>query len=259
MLQAVEKGKTTIYRRYIGERDGVESMVREEDEITSTILGPLEFFSPHETYKLWQHILNGVGFFKFLPSYPPESISIEFWPRQYIANSVKYIEPDAIIRMIWPNEVRILLIELKWHAPLNPKDQLHKQWLQFLGADEREHALHLFIAPDISSGIEAINYEGAGGNIWGNKLILMSWLQFQSILLKLTNTSYSISRWVILISKFLEKIGIRKFTGFRHVLNNITLNNSMNDNIFWHQFSWSRLINYPCLPEKTPTLVFYNS
>jgi hypothetical protein len=261
MLHAVEKGKSKYFERYHGKRDSLELKVSEEDEITSTILGPLEFLSVSDHYQLWRHLLNEVGRAKFLPEILPLKITLDLWPRRVAADTNKYIEPDAIVHMVWPdNESRILLIELKWRAPLSGNDQLHRQWMQYLTAEEREQALHLFIAPEISAGIQATENENAGGNVWlqGNRLIPISWLHIRSILDKFANESLPLYRWAQLTNKFLEAIGIRKFTGFGYINTNLSLPEYLPEKIFWSQFSWARIGNSPVVPDHLPNTIFFN-
>jgi len=172
-----------------------------------------------------------------------------------------YIEPDAVVHMVWPDNVsRILLIELKWHAPLSGNNQLHRQWREYLTAEEREQALHLFIAPEISAGIQATENNDDYGNVWlqGNRLIPISWLHIRSILNKLSNESLPLLRWAHLANNFLEAIGIRKFAGFGYIKTNLSLPEYLPENIFWNQFSWNRFSNRPVVPSALPNTIFFN-
>ena len=164
--------------------------------------------------------------------------------------------------MSWPNNVsRILLIELKWHAPLSGDDQLHRQWMQFLNDDERKQALHLFIAPEISMAIQAPTNEAAGGNVWlqGDRLVPISWLHIRAILDKLTNENLPLNRWAQLTNKFLEAVGIRKFTGFGYLNTNLnfSLPKHLPENIFWSQFSLASLGNSPVFLGPLPNTIFF--
>ncbi len=244
----------------------MELNVRQEDEITSTILGPLEFLNVSDHYQFWRHLLNEVGRIAFLLETTPQKIILELWPHRVAKDTSSKIEPDAIVHIIWPdNESRILLIEFKWHADLGSsdkckRDQLHRQWLQYLTAEEREKALHLFIAPEISAGIQAIENEDAGGNVWlqGNRLIPISWLHIRSILEIFPNESSPLYRWAQLTNNFLEAIGIRKFAGFGYIQTSLLLPEYLPENIFWNQFSWNRFSNCPVVPSTLPNTIFFN-
>lgn len=264
MLHAVAKCKPSIFRRYhLGKRDKDELKLNAEDEITSIILGPLEFLAVSDHYRLWRCVLKEVGRAEFLPEASPLNVTLELWPRRVIANTNKCIEPDAIVHMTWPNnDSRILLIELKWHAPLSGDDQLHRQWMQYLTAEERGQAMHLFIAPDISAGIQAPANEEAGGNVWlqGDRLVPISWLHIRAILDKFTNERLPLNRWAQLTNKFLEAVGIRRFTGFKYLNTNLNLSlpQYLPEKIFWSQFSWASLGNSPVFMGSLPNTIFFN-
>ena len=68
MLHATFKGKGKLYTRYLGHRDGEERKVHEEDEITSTVLGPLDFMAPADVHRFWQCVLVAAGHAEFLPN-----------------------------------------------------------------------------------------------------------------------------------------------------------------------------------------------
>lgn len=241
MLHAIAKHKTTIHTRYLGNRDTDERRVPSEDEIISTVFGPLAFLSPSDNYLLWQHILTELGQSTFLPSAQPVSSSIEFWPKKQHAITGQYIEPDVLIRMNWDdNQTRIFLIEFKWGARLSGDDQLHKQWLYFLEDEERKLALHIFIAPSITQALLAPRNIEAGGDVWrlnspliDSALIPISWFSMRSIIARLNNTGTAINHWGRLVDVFLEKIGIIKFSGFDMINHETSLPESLPETIFW--------------------------
>lgn len=211
MLHALEKKKTNYYRRYLGVRDGHEKRVCEEDEITSTVFGALEFVDLKHVYDFWREVFRLERQSVLLPAESPNSCKFELWPKK------NNIEPDAHFTFFWANGVRLdLLIELKWEAPLSGKDQLRKQWQDYLDIDVKNNCWHLFIAPDISAGLAARDSEV--GNIWqvesDDRLILLSWAQIRDALAKFKDRSDGFGRWAVLTSHFLEKIGVRHFKGF---------------------------------------------
>jgi hypothetical protein len=233
MLHAIEKSKTRISTRYLGDRDGIELRVSEEDEITSTILGPLDFLSAAENHRFWQRLLASVKHPNFLPSSQPSNVEFGFWERRIANDNSRPIEPDAVVRMYWPDgSTRILLIELKWHAPLSGKDQLHRQWLQYLTEMERQTALHLFIAPNVSAGESARSNK----DVWGDrKLVLLSWLHIRSVLSEFSTETAAIGRWARVADQFLESVHIRKFRGFNYLFNEqVQLPEGLPSSLFWH-------------------------
>lgn len=215
MLHAVQKHKTRLHNRYLGERDGTEHRVHEEDEITSTVLGPIDFLAPSEAHKFWQRLLSVVGKGDFLPTTIPDNVRIELWKRNEKGN----IEPDAVVTMKWQNlPSYILLIELKWRAGLshvssNSENQLSCQWKHYLNDLERKTALHLFIAPEVSIGARAYDED-----IWQDRMVLIPWLTIRSVFNELSCETSGLGRWAKVADAFLDRVNIRRFCGFRDLL-----------------------------------------
>jgi hypothetical protein len=260
MLHAIaKKGKSTLYRRYLGSRDGEERKVNEEDEITSTIFGPLDFMPTDDVFGFWQRILESAGQGTFLPPGTPSQITMDMWPKRPNPGTNESIEPDVMVRMTWPDTFRILLIELKWRSPLSGEDQLHKQWQYFLTPNERSQALHLFIAPEISAGAGALNNQNAGGNVWGNRLLLLPWMQIRAVLNQFPLIG-GLSRWAKLADCFLERVLIRRFGGFRDLVTDLSLPDVLPSPLFWHPYTftgWTTLGALPTLPTPCSDALFF--
>jgi len=264
MLHAIAKGKSTLYRRYLGERDGDELKVYEEDEITSTILGPLDFFPAADVQRFWQLVLRTAGQGKFLPESSVTSVLLETWPRRTVIKDGKSVEPDALVTMHWENGVsRSLLLELKWRAPLSGENQLHRQWLQFLNETERESALHLFIAPEVSAGAQAPNE--TGGDVWstpeGSRLVLLPWLKIRTVLGSLSEEKSALGRWATLADQFLERVRISRYGGFNQFSNAISLPDQIPATLFWrpNKFTgWRVTCEPPVLPNSPAGPIFFS-
>ena len=261
MLHATcRPGKTTLYKRYIGHRDGSEKKVHEEDEITSTVLGPLDFFSPREVFGFWNGVLiHAAG--QGLPlQTDPESVTILFWNSRQSSAGARRIEPDVRVDFRWPDGTRcILLVEVKWRAPLSGHDQLHAQWQEYLTEDERKVAVHLFIAPEISAGAAA--RELGAGDVWNGKLVLISWLQIRGALADIGFTDRNgFGRWARVADGFLERVGILKLSGFGHVRNLIPNVDSSPETVFWQPWcDWCAILSgVPPIPELTKSPLFFN-
>ncbi|OGB52266.1 MAG: hypothetical protein A2496_11115 [Burkholderiales bacterium RIFOXYC12_FULL_60_6] len=212
MLHALEKRKTTYYRRYLGDRDGHEKRVCEEDEITSTVFGTLEFLEVTAVFHFWAELFRLQGQSAALPTQSPVRYQIDFWPRN------NRVEPDAHLTFFYADSKRLdILIEIKWHAPLSGEDQLSLQWMNYLGEDVRQNCWHVFIAPEISAGLVA--KESKNGDKWriGNddRLMLVSWAEIRDVLFECRSRLDSLARWAELTSHFLETIGIKRFNGFK--------------------------------------------
>ena len=77
MLHAVAKGKTKFYKRYLNrrEREPHEAMVRAEDEITSIIIGPMDFMLPNEIHRFWMELFSLNSNRVIFPELPPERVN----------------------------------------------------------------------------------------------------------------------------------------------------------------------------------------
>jgi len=264
LLHATANGNS-LYHRYLGKREGDERKVHEEDEITSIVLGPLDFLPDVEVYQFWERVLQSTGHSRFLPTAPIKSVRATFWPRRTASGDGTSITPDGVITFkTEDDQTLILLLELKWRADLSGEDQLHRQWRQFLTEQEQTQALHLFIAPEISSGASAPNNKNAGGDVWksetGSRLVLLPWLRIRSILAEFVDENSAIGRWASLADIFLEKVGIRKFSGFDHIYFKISLPSLDSAPLFWATFKFSGLAtcgDAPILPSFIPARLFF--
>jgi len=230
MLHASYKKKSGIYKRYYKRADDFsgdqERNIHREDEIVSTIIGPLDFFEPASAYRFWSNLLKNAGNSDFLlPESGLKSIGIKFWP-------FKVVEPDAHVTFEWDDgQQRILIIEFKWDTKLSGGQQLHDQWRKYLEKNDRDKALHLFIAREISSGIEARNEE----DIWGNRLLLISWLQVRTTLELLKTEESGLGRWAEYADNFLHRVGINPFKGFEHIATDCIQQGDIPSFLFWRQ------------------------
>jgi len=220
MLHAIIQNKTQCHRRYLGHRDDDGHRLTAEDEITSTVFGPLNFMEAGPVLRFWRSVLNQSGVVDVFPATPPDSCKLRLWPSRRVEDSERSrIEPDAHLTFSWLEGARIdILVEVKWRhslCPDNVADQLRQQWIKYLDDDARGNCWHIFIAPAISEGI-AVSC-GSDGRLWrGGKLILMSWVQLRDVLSSIGEGEDGLSRWAKDTDGFLEKIGVRRFKGFAH-------------------------------------------
>ncbi|MDR1910752.1 MAG: hypothetical protein LBQ52_00180 [Helicobacteraceae bacterium] len=195
MLHAVEHNKTKMHRRYLGERDENEKMVKGEDEIVSTIFGALDFLPPQDIFKFWQEALSN----KLPCDLADKNAAIAFWQKN------NGIEPDIVVTIgEWT-----LLIECKWSSGLSGEDQLSRQWLEFLNQEERKNAFHILIAHEAQKIVETQEK-----TVWGDRLIALSWRDIKSVFYKLSGDKTPLERWAKLSDRFLKDIGVYHFTGF---------------------------------------------
>lgn len=237
MLHSLCHGKSHFYRRYLGHRDVGEKRVCEEDEITSLIMGPLDYLPPEASGSFWRALIQcDVTEELAFPSGTVSRVQMDFWQR-------RTIEPDLLVELQWATgERRIVLVEFKWNAPLSGNDQLHRQWNEYLTAAEREVAHHVFIAPEISAGLNAIGQD----NIWNGRLILRSWISILDLLKQLDcSTHAGLDRWSTQVATLLERLQIRRFQGFRGLTIPSTLPKSP---LFWSPMNGFKQLAPPVVP-----------
>lgn len=246
MLHAVVGKKTRIHRRYIGLKDFQELKVPAEDEITATVLGPLDFMEAGQAFKFWEALLASLGKDGFFPAGDPCEIRMKMWSRTRSLKDGSWVEPDLVVELIWDErQVRTLLVELKWRSGLSGSHQLQRQWLHCLhNEEERARSLHLFIAPDISGGIQALLAEAGNQEYWacpeGSRLLLVPWVHVRGILAMLSKHRTGLGRWAKLSDRFLEQVNIVSFKGFSHLCGKDRgVSEPLSSPIFWvgHDFS----------------------
>ncbi|SEN20744.1 hypothetical protein SAMN04487857_111192 [Pseudomonas sp. ok272] len=211
MLHAISQKKSQLHKRYLGYREPDEVRVGEEDELTSLLIGPLAFLPAQAIATFWERLIKHAHPSIDWPTGTVTQAQMHFWPRRPIAPQ-RYIEPDLLVQIHWPTgERRTLLVEFKWRAPLSSERQLHDQWQKFLTLEEQAHALHLFIAPEVSHGLAALDQD----DIWQGRLLLRSWLDVLACLQRLPQTEDEpLGHWAAQVTKVLAMLNIHPFQGF---------------------------------------------
>jgi hypothetical protein len=252
MLHALKHRKTRFHLRYLGHREVGEPRVCEEDEITSTILGPLALLDPREIGRFWRDVLQSTPHSGFLPAGDPVDAQLQFWESRSCRRASIFgrIEPDLFVELDWGSgQKRWLLVELKWRAALSGDDQLKRQWCDFLSDEEREDALHLFLAPEISTGLAAQEHSDVWGPSEGSRLVLLSWLTVRGTLKRLKSEPAAVGRWASLADNFLECLRIRSFQGFRSLsLSDELKRAARSRRIFWNRYAVKGLGNLGGVP-----------
>jgi hypothetical protein len=206
MLHAFSQKKSRLYRRYLGHRDETtEQRVAEEDEITSTLIGPLAFLSPGAIAAFWRALVHLRNPEHPFPTDIPTHAEMCFWPRN------GRIEPDLRVELAWRTHTQILLVEFKWRAPLSGQEQLHDQWENYLDEDERSRALHLFIGLDTSEATNALNRR----DVWNGKLLMRSWFDILTAVSTIrTGPGLELMRWTEQVRQCLKLLAVEPFSGF---------------------------------------------
>lgn len=238
MLHAVENSKTTRARQYAqpAKRDEHDELHRKynlqaEDEITSIVIGPMEFFNPEVSLNFWLDLI-GESNSGIKSENRTELVEFKLWAKR------SFIEPDGLIVYKNGGQKYIFLLEVKWNAELSEK-QLEKQWDSFLNKRERQNATHIFLGKDVKDAIQVRNDRQKRDH----KITVLSWQKFRNFLNKLPECRYprEFVRWAKLAETFLEKCGVIDFGGFGQILNSYKELppgfSCSSRGIFWHQFS----------------------
>lgn len=261
MLHAYNRRKSKLYSRY----QNVKSLLSEdedrkipaEDELTSTIIGPMDFLQSNDIYLFWSKLITTISPISRdggqLPVTAPSSVEHHFWPRR------RGTEPDVMINLRWPNgERRILLVEIKWRSGLSGDDQLHRQWVNFLEPAERAISIHIFISlreHDFSFK------KNKGNDGWPEtKLVTLTWMQWKRELenCKRTNSfSVPFKNWADVACDLLEKLDVTHFRGFRN-MQPPTLSDTNAPTIFWNPEYFTQLPDITPIPNMTEAFYFNN-
>ncbi len=241
MLHAVEKRKTTRARQYahaehIEEHNNYHKKknLKAEDEITSIVIGPLEFLSPVDSLKFWLELLELNDRPDFENSEPVYLDDFKLWMGR------DNIEPDGFIFYKCNKNKYIFLLEVKWNSKLE-ENQLENQWDKFLKDDEKPYATHVFLGKDTR---DADNIQSQRSQKNPDHIIkVISWLRFRRALKEIApeKTHHKgFARWAELANKFLEQCGIIDFSGFKGIadsykviFNGLPLHEK---NLFWQPF-----------------------
>ena len=253
-------GKSNRYKAYTASRDAQSGIVHAEDEVTSTVLGPLDFLAPAAVHTFWKTVFSIAGFDDLLPSDPPARSSVIFWDARAAQKGGLRIEPDGRVDLFWDGKQQprqqTLLIEVKWRAPLSGDDQLHRQWCDYLTDDERLHTYHVFIGIETTAGLAAKH--SVRGDVWQGRLILLSWLQIRAAFSRLSVCNNELGRWARLANHFLEKVGIQQFLGFTNFQNARYAIKPFSAPVFWNGFSpWAWVSQIELTPAPAECRIFW--
>lgn len=237
-----------------------------EDEITSTIFGPIAYMKPDEAWEIIKSIAINANILEDnIPNENPNSFDIEFWPKHK-----NNIQPDiaCCFRFVGKASCNIL-IEIKWGAHLSPRCELVRQWLT--RPVPHEKWIHIHIVPKVTQGIQdivrsiiilkgdckAIECEDCTVDspmynrpvhpkkeaaAWKDCLGSIAWNNIQHIAKKHSESCKStkiLRRWGGGVHKFLEKYGYIAFIGFRWLAEKkYALLDKESDNIFFTKSDW---------------------
>lgn len=220
MLHAVSQKKPGCTKR-LGRDEKHQKTYKgngQEDSITSSFFGPLDFMPAAESWEFWKQVINrSIG--TSIPDTSPFSAQYRFWPKLKSGDDIGYCEPDILIEYCWLNEQAeekniIILVEIKWDSNFSNAEgfasQLHRQWHELKQSNREQNAVHVFIGKKTSEALQAKELQ----DDWGDKLIIWSWKNIRSILNSNTATNSNLyDKWSRISSSFLENLNIIEFSG----------------------------------------------
>jgi hypothetical protein len=208
-----------------------------EDEVTSTVFGPLQFMSPQDA---WDAVVSA-GLIKKdnnLSVAPVRDHAISFW--QFYKNpdpnkgDWQRKEPDAVFRLDFGDSGKLwLVLEVKWTAKQSSHDrngngaQLAHQWMATKKAakDEGAHVRQAYLTLHQSEAISGISEDkqpvvsGFEFDQWRKeaKPVPITWLDVRKNLSAIEQKQTPIGRWAKEVCNFLGIRGVRSFHGFADV------------------------------------------
>lgn len=195
-----------------------QSLVLYEDEVTSTVFGPLAFMPSNIAWG----ILNSLFPFQDI-SLDMERLShsVRFWPRySYEGGSVS---PDIEISFAIANVVvRQLAIEVKWQSGAsNPSgkigEQLARQVLALRHGSGRlsSRTDHIYLVRHVSDAIEEIEAARRILSRTEVSIELVTWRRIREWCQGPTSKRVSIEgQWAVAVDAFLDRCGVPVFSGF---------------------------------------------
>jgi hypothetical protein len=225
MLHAIRHRKTNHHQRYRSRDPGYHGRVAAEDEITSTIFGPLAMFPAADSIAFWRELLRAKRS-DFFPHGEPVSARYKFWARfQSTKADRTSVEPDLLVEYEWHDKQRRnLLVEIKWNAGLSGESQLENQWIACLDVAERSSSLHFFIAHTIGEAVAADPAKASSASPWRDgpeavsRLLPMVWPDVRTALRGFADRKHALSLWASLTADMLGSLGVSDFVGFDTVL-----------------------------------------
>jgi hypothetical protein len=244
-----------------------------EDEITSTIFGPIAYMKLDEAWKIIKSIAVHANILESnTPSAIPNYFKINFWPNHQ--KNHQNVQPDIACRFQFDDKTACnILIEIKWRAGLYPPCELVRQWLTRPVPHERW--LHIHIVPHVTQGKKDIDdsinilkgdckkecgecsddspkynqpeHPQKEATAWKDCLGFIAWNNIQDIAQKYSESNKStknLSRWGEGVHKFLEKHGYIAFIGFKWLdENKYAILDKESNSMFFIKSDWFSFLN----------------
>lgn len=188
MLYACHRHKTQLpAQRYAQAHSPQDGRRTQEDEITSTIFGPLVFM-PEATRRRIAALL-----FENLDANAESELSIHFWP--LFGN----VEPDVVLEEKNEGGIDAYVIEVKWNAPL-AENQVGRQ-IDAVWERQGVHRVFHCVLSKFSQNV-------------GRSSRNLTWMAFKDRLAFVNTNDSVFNKWREVVSSFLDACNIRHFRGF---------------------------------------------
>lgn len=219
LLHATYHNKSSLTQdRYhsIKREKSEEMRMTVEDEIISTVIGPMDFMSASEVLGIWKAILAWNESVIEFPEGEPAGVKVFLWPNENNNGDRTNSQPDAKITFEWSDgQSLILILEAKWDAPLG-ENQLENQWNDF---NCKPNTHHVFVGKTLTTEnvkreIEKYNRSKSAPN----QLISLTWMKIRQSLNEFSKMEgNSASRYAKYVECFLGAAGISRFNGFNTI------------------------------------------
>lgn len=226
MLHAICSNKSQLpAHRYVASANAQDARRTQEDEITSTVFGPLDFMPGADLVKVIGVLFEG--------NLSPRStnISIKFWP------SYNKVEPDVVFLEYLDNGAKnAYVVEVKWNAPLG-EEQVERQIDAVMMIEGIHSISHIVLSR------HALDVDAPSRNL--------TWMDFKDRIIdfkKSASTDRAITKWVDLVDCFLDRCNIRHFRGFSDIMVPDMAGRSIESVIFWPGFQGWECVEHPQEP-----------
>ncbi|GEO18970.1 hypothetical protein [Microvirga aerophila] len=208
MLQTLTKGKLKA----------VLNRGREprEDTVFGALLGCTAY---QDTQTSWSVVRILLGEVLSPWTEPPESLRVDLWQRRKLED--RFVEPDAVIDVMFKGGPLRLILEAKWDASFHEK-QASRQWLCF--SQNRINTLHVFIVRSAEQATRHWEDEDQSLDVdarfagWKECRRLVTW---NAVATRLQQTPYGlpshIEHWRRDALRVLNMFGEKTFEGFDHL------------------------------------------
>ncbi len=193
-----------------------------EDEITSSVFGPIAFMPTAEAWALVRSAFRVSG---SPAGFSPDSHYVEFWPTLRVEGQI--VEPDLVFSFRDGRSgeglkatVFRLLVEVKWDAPasnraaVGPGDQLARQWKAMASELGDAAVVMRYLVRHTAGAQEEIDGCQRRLRSANLELELVSWHELAGNSVRRPAGALSMM-WGDLVESLLRRLGVVPFSGFR--------------------------------------------